>query len=476
MTDTASQSQPALAGSLQKRHLSMIAIAGVIGAGLFVGSGAAIAQAGPGVLLSYIGVGILVVLVMRMLGEMSAANPETGSFSAYAERALGRPAGFTIGWLYWWFWVVTIAVEATAGAAIAHRWMPGIPQWAWALGLMLALTATNLISVKAYGEFEFWFAAVKVVAITGFLVLGVAAIAGSLPGIPAPGLTNLTGHGGFLPHGVSPIFGAMLVIVFSFVGAEIATIAAGEAAHPQHAVRKAITSVVWRVLVFYIGSIAVVVTLLPSDDASIAMSPYVAVLNHLHIPAAGAVMDVIVFTSVLSCLNSGLYTASRMSYSLSRRGEGPARWQRTNRRGVPVAAVLASTVVGFVAVAFNYISPDGIFLFLVNSCGAVALFMWLLIAASQLRLRRHLDRADADRLALRMWGYPYLTWIAIAAMTALLTGMLFDDGSRTQLLASAALALILATIGYTRYRHTNLYSDPIMPQRPKAAAASTRQD
>ena len=434
---------PALAHTLQRRHLSMIAIAGVIGAGLFVGSGAAIQQAGPGVLVSYAACGLLVILVMRMLGEMAAATPETGSFSAYAERAIGPWAGFSIGWLYWWFWVVVLGVEATAGAVIMHRWVPGVPQWAWALLLMAALTGTNLVSVRNYGEFEFWFASVKVVAISLFLLLGLAAILGFVPGFDSPGAGNLTGHGGFFPNGGSPIFAAMLVVVFSFFGAEIATIAAGESQDPEHAVRAAVNSVVWRILVFYLGSIAVVVTLLPWNDATIATSPYVAVLDRIGLPAAGNVMDVIVLTSVLSCLNSGLYTASRMAFSLSRRGEAPRSWRRLSGQGVPRVAVLVSTVVGFVTVIFNYVSPDRVFLFLVNSSGAVAVFVWITIAVSQLRLRRSLDAADPERSTLRMWGHPWLTVVAVVAMVGLLVGMAVDDASRSQLLLSLLVGAVV---------------------------------
>jgi gamma-aminobutyrate permease len=440
--------------SLRKRHLSMIAIAGVIGAGLFVGSGAAIGKAGPGVLVSYAAAGLLVVLVMRMLGEMSAANPDTGSFSAYAERAIGPWAGFAIGWLYWWFWVVVVGIEATAGAAIVHRWVPEVPQWTWALVLTVLLTLTNLYSVRSFGEFEFWFAGIKVAAITVFLAVGVLAISGLLPGFASPGLDNLTGHGGFFPQGTGPVFAAMLVVVFSFFGAEIATVAAGESANPVQAVRAAVKSVVWRILVFYIGSIAVVVTLLPWDDANVAKSPYVAVLDTLGLPAAAVVMDVVVLTSVLSCLNSGLFTASRMVFSLSRRGEAPAVLGRVGRRGVPTVAVLASTVVGFATVALNYLSPDTVFLFLVNSSGAVAVFVWLAIAISQLRMRRHLEQQTPERLTLRMWGYPYLTWVTIVGMVALLVGMLFDSSARSQLLLSLLVAAVVVVVGVVRGRRT----------------------
>jgi gamma-aminobutyrate permease len=440
--------------ALRKRHLSMIAIAGVIGAGLFVGSGAAIGTAGPGVLISYAVAGLLVVLVMRMLGEMSAANPDTGSFSAYAERAIGPWAGFSVGWLYWWFWVVVVGIEATAGAAIVHRWVPAVPQWTWALVLTVLLTLTNLYSVRSFGEFEFWFAGIKVAAITIFLVLGGLAIFGMLPGVDAPGLSNLTGHGGFLPNGSGPIFAAMLVVVFSFFGAEIATIAAGESDNPGQAVRTAVRSVVWRILLFYIGSIAVVVTLIPWNDASVAKSPYVAVLDAIGLPSAAVVMDVVVLTSVLSCLNSGLFTASRMVFSLARRGDAPAVLGRVSRRGVPTAAVLASTVVGFATVVLNYVSPDTVFLFLVNSSGAVAVFVWLAIAVSQLRMRRRMEQEAADGLALRMWGYPYLTWATIVGMVGLLVGMFLDPGARSQLLLSLLVAAVVIAVSALRTRRT----------------------
>lgn len=440
-----------LAKSLKPRHLSMIAIAGVIGAGLFVGSGAAIQQAGPGILLAYMAAGIVVILVMRMLGEMAAANPETGSFSTYADKALGRWAGFSIGWLYAWFWIIVLGIEATAGAAIMHRWVPGIDQWVWALVLMVLLTLTNLGSVKSYGEFEFWFASIKVAAIVLFLLFGAAAILGLVPGVPAPGLTNLLDNGGFMPNGPGAVLAGILVVVFSFFGAEIATIAAGESENPVDAVKKAVKSTVWRILVFYIGSIAIVVTLLPWNDASVAKSPYVAVIELFGIPGAGTIMDIVVLTSVLSCLNSGLYTASRMLFSLSQRGDAPASWTKISRRGVPAAAVLASTVVGFITVGLNYVAPDTVFLFLVNTSGAIALFVWLVIASSQLILRKRMGAAGKE-LTLKMWFFPYLTWLAIASIIALLIGMVIVDSTRESMLLSAALAAVVVAVGVWRYR------------------------
>ncbi|MEU4917827.1 amino acid permease [Streptomyces parvus] len=442
-----------LQAGLKNRHLSMIAIGGVIGAGLFVGSSAGIAAAGPAILISYAMVGLMVVLVMRMLGEMAAARPSSGSFSAYADQALGRWAGFSIGWLYWFFWVVVLAVEATAGAAILENWIPGVPQWAWALIVMVVLTATNLVSVGSYGEFEFWFAGIKVVAIAAFVVVGFLAVFGLLPGSdnPGSGLAHLTDNGGFFPEGPGAILTGVLMVVFSFMGSEIVTLAAGESSDPQRAVSKATNSVIWRIAVFYLGSIFVVLTLLPWNDPSIQeKGSYVAALDSIGIPQAGNVMDFIVLTAVLSCLNSGLYTASRMAFSLSERGDAPKSFAKVNRRGVPQAAILVSVVFGFVAVFFNYQWPDTVFQFLLNSSGAVALFVWLVICFTQLRMRGIILRETPGKLVVRMWLFPYLTWATIAAISFILVYMLTDDTAREQVVLSLLVAALVVGISLVR--------------------------
>ncbi|NUV69417.1 MULTISPECIES: amino acid permease [unclassified Streptomyces] len=442
-----------LQAGLKNRHLSMIAIGGVIGAGLFVGSSAGIAAAGPAILISYAMVGLMVVLVMRMLGEMAAARPSSGSFSAYADQALGRWAGFSIGWLYWFFWVVVLAVEATAGAAILENWIPGVPQWAWALIVMVVLTATNLVSVGSYGEFEFWFAGIKVVAIAAFVVVGFLAVFGLLPGSdnPGSGLAQLTDNGGFFPEGPGAILTGVLMVVFSFMGSEIVTLAAGESSDPQRAVSKATNSVIWRIAVFYLGSIFVVLTLLPWNDPSIQeKGSYVAALDSIGIPQAGNVMDFIVLTAVLSCLNSGLYTASRMAFSLGERGDAPKSFAKVNRRGVPQAAILSSVVFGFVAVFFNYQWPDTVFQFLLNSSGAVALFVWLVICFTQLRMRGIILRETPGKLVVRMWLFPYLTWATIAAISFILVYMLTDDTAREQVVLSLLVAALVVGISLVR--------------------------
>jgi GABA permease len=319
---------------------------------------------------------------------------------------------------------------------------------------MVVLTATNLFSVGSYGEFEFWFAGIKVVAIAAFLVLGGLAVFGVLPGAGdgAVGMANLTGHGGFLPNGPGAILTGVLMVVFSFMGSEIVTLAAGESADPRKAIVKATNSVIWRIAVFYLGSILIVVTLLPWNSPEVAKSPYVAVLDHIGVPHAGDVMNVIVLTAVLSCLNSGLYTASRMAFSLGARGDAPKRFSRTTSRGVPMTAILASVVFGFLAVFFNYQYPDTVFQFLLNSSGAVALFVWLVICFSQLRMRRALERTAPERLTVKMWAYPYLTWITIALITFVIGYMFTDPDGREQMILSLLAAAIVLGVAVLRER------------------------
>ncbi|MDQ0601736.1 GABA permease [Streptomyces canus] len=322
---------------------------------------------------------------------------------------------------------------------------------------MIVLTATNLVSVGSYGEFEFWFAGIKVVAIAAFIVIGGLAVFGVLPGVDSDkaGLGNLTDHGGFLPHGAGAILTGVLLVVFSFMGSEIATLAAGESEDPQQAVTKATNSIIWRVGVFYLGSIFVVVSLLPWNDPSIKKDgSYVAALDSLGIAHAGQIMNFIVLTSVLSCLNSGLYTASRMAFSLGQRGDAPKGFARTNSRGVPMTAILASVVFGFVAVFFNYLSPKTVFLFLVNSSGAVALFVWLVICFSQLRMRKIIQAEAPEKLVVKMWLYPYLTWATAGLIVFVLGYMLTDtegaSSGRTTVLLSLLVAAFVLGIAFLK--------------------------
>ncbi|MGK5637764.1 amino acid permease [Streptomyces sp. URMC 126] len=448
----AGEREPLSAG-LKQRHLTMLGLGGVIGAGLFVGSGAGISVAGPGIIVSYLLAGALAMLVMRMLGELSSAMPASGSFSVHAERALGRWAGFTVGWLYWFLLVIVLAVEATAAAQIAHGWVPGMPQWAWVLVFMVVFTTANLTAVKNFGEFEFWFAALKIGAILLFLGLSLLAIFGLLPDTDPVGLTNLTGQGGFLPNGWSGVISGVLAVAFAFGGLEVVTIAAAESEDPERAVGRAVRSAVWRILFFYVGSMLVIVTLLPWSSLKPGQSPYVAVLDRIGVPASGQIMQIVIFVALLSALNANLYGSSRMVFSLAERGEAPRSLLTVSRGGVPRRAVFASVAFGFASVVLNLEWPDSIFRYLLNSVGAVLLFVWGLIAASQLRLRRRIEREMPERLTLRMWCFPYLTWAALAGMAAVLVLMLTDEAARPQLLwSAAATAAVLAVAGIRELR------------------------
>ncbi|AYG82870.1 GABA permease [Streptomyces hundungensis] len=441
-----------LTRGLKQRHLSMIALGGVIGAGLFVGSGTAIAAAGPSIILAYAISGALVMLVMRMLGEMSAANPASGSFSVHAERAIGPWAGFTAGWAFWFLLCVAVGLEGIGAAGIVHGWLPGVPEWALVAVFMLLFCGTNLAAVKNFGEFEFWFAALKIGAIVLFLVIGVLAILGVLPDTSAPGLTNLTGQGGFMPNGSEGLIVGLLASVFAYGGLETVTIAAAESEHPVQGVAKAVRTAMWRIAIFYVGSMAVVVTLLPWTAKDIATKgPYVATLDHLGIPAASHIMNVVILIALLSAMNANIYGASRMAGSLVSRGQGPKVLGKISG-GVPRVAVLTSSAFGFVCVLLSYWRPDDIFQWLLNTIGAIILVVWFFIAASQLMLRRRLEREAPEKLVVRMWLYPWLTWIALIGMAVVFVLMAREDGTRVQLYYTGGLTLVLAIVGYIRQR------------------------
>ncbi|NBA98391.1 GABA permease [Pseudomonas sp. R5(2019)] len=436
-----------LGQGLKQRHVTMLSIAGVIGAGLFVGSGHAIAEAGPAVLLAYAAAGTLVVLVMRMLAEMAIASPDTGSFSTYADKAIGHWAGFTIGWLYWWFWVLVIPLEANAAATILHAWFPDIAVWAFALVITLLLTATNLFSVKNYGEFEFWFALMKVVAIVAFIVVGVAAVFGLIPGSQVSGVSHLVDTQGFMPNGMGAVVAAMLTTMFSFMGTEIVTIAAAESKNPGQQITRATNSVIWRIFLFYLVSIFLVVALVPWNDSSLAeVGSYQTVLDRMGIPNAKLIVDLVVLVAVTSCLNSALYTASRMLFSLSKRGDAPAVAQRTNASGTPYWAVMLSTAAAFVAVFANYVAPSQVFAFLLASSGAIALLVYLVIAVSQLRMRRQ-RQARGEAIAFKMWLFPGLTWATIIFIVSVLTLMLVREDHRIEIIATGLLSIAVVAAG-----------------------------
>ena len=441
----------ALSRSLQPRHMSMITIGGIIGAGLFVSSSAAIAAVGPAIVISYAITGGLVLLIMRMLGEMAVAMPNIRSFTEFARAGLGDWAGFSAGWLYWYFWIIVIPAEAIAGALILNNWMPGVPTWVFGVGLMAIMTGVNLMSARSYGEFEFWFASIKVAAIIVFIAL-TAAYAFGLTHASGSTFGNLTSHGGFMPMGPVSVLAAVTTVFFSLTGAEIVTIAAAESVEPAKAVASMTSTVVWRILIFYVGSIFLIVSVIPWDTIKPGFSPFTAALDAMNIQYAGTIMSAIILTAVLSCLNSAFYVASRVLFVLAERGDAPRALVKTNARHVPARSVMLGCVAGLAGILARELSPDTVFAFLVNASGALIVFVYMAIAVSQIRLRRAREAAGVLPSPLTMWFFPWASYLAIGAMIAVLIAMAYYPAHRSELLTSV-LSVAVALIAYFALRH-----------------------
>jgi L-asparagine transporter-like permease len=449
-----------LAHSLKPRHVTMISIGGIIGAGIFVGSSTAIRIAGPAVLGTYFLCGLLVFVIMRMLGEMAMARPGVGSFTGYTSLGLGAWAGFTNAWLYYYFWVTTIAFEALAGADMLAT-VVHLPAAVLAALLIAVMTGVNLLSVKTYGEFELWFASLKVVTIIGFIALGLGYIFGFGPG-PGALANQMATHGGIAPEGFGAVFLAVPTVIFSMMGSEVATIAACETEDPATNVVRSARTVALRIMFFYIGSIAVILAILPWSSAVEGASPFIAALGLVHVPYAEKVITAVVFTAIVSCLNSAIYVTSRMLYEMGQRGDGPAFFARTSARKVPDRGILVSAALGFAVVVTAIISRKGIYAFLLQSAGATILFVYLLIILSQIRLRRRLEAAG-ETLPIKVWAFPYVSLAAAMGIVGVLVMMLVMKDQRTEVELSAgvfALCVVIYGLFVHRTRSAVALAEP----------------
>ncbi|HEY2681996.1 MAG TPA: amino acid permease [Steroidobacteraceae bacterium] len=433
-----------LSRSLKGRHLTMISIGGIIGAGLFVGSSTTIIACGPASFISYAITGVLILFVMRMLAEMALALPKVRSFTEFARAGLGDGAGFVIGWLYWYFWVLVVPVEAIAGANILHTWMPEVPNLVIGIGLMCAMTGVNLMSARSYGEFEFWFASIKVAAILVFIVIA---------GCYAFGLTspsgntfgNLVNYGGFTPKGWIAVLAAVPTVFFAMTGAEITTIAAAESSQPGPAVARMSSTVIWRILTFYVISLFFIAAVTPWTTVQSGQSPFTLALDTMHVPYAGGFMSAIVLTAVLSCLNSAFYVSSRVLFMLADRSDAPKFLVRLNKRKVPVGSVLMGAVAGFLGIIAANQEPK-VFNFLVSSSGAIAVFVYMAIALAQINLRRKRAQAGEPPPAISMWLFPYLSILVILAMAGVLFAMAITEGMQRDLFFSCITLAVTVTV------------------------------
>src|SRR5271154_5034946 len=436
-----------LSRSLKGRHLTMISIGGIIGAGLFVSSSTSIIAGGPASFISYAITGLLILLVMRMLGEMATALPEVRSFTEFARAGLGDGAGFVVGWLYWYFWVLVVPVEAIAGAKILQLWVP-LSQLQIGLGLMTIMTGVNLMSARSYAEFEFWFASIKVAAIIVFIVIA-ASYAFGWTSPHGATFGNLTSYGGFTPNGWIAVLAAVPTVFFAMTGAEITTIAAAESAQPGRAVARMGSAVILRILTFYVLSVFLIVSVAPWNTVRSGGSPLPLALDRMHVPWAGTIMSVILLPAVLSCLSSAFYVSSRVLFILADRGDAPQALVKLNARRVPVASVLIGSVAGFLGIVAATEARQAVFDFLVSSSGALSVFIYMSIAFAQIALRRRRERSGEAAPAISMWMFPFLSYVAIAGMAAVLIAMAFTPEQQRDFkfscitLAAAVIACLI---------------------------------
>jgi L-asparagine permease len=449
--------------ALSKRQVQMIAIGGAIGVGLFLGAGGRLAQSGPALVFSYALCGIAAFFVMRALGELVLHRPTTGSFVEYAREFIGPWAGFTSGWMYWVNWAMTGIAEITAVAIYVHRWFPDTPQWITALIALAVLVAINLLSVKLFGELEFWFSVIKVTAIVVFLFTGIALVIGGADiGGTQAGVHNLTDHGGMFPMGVGVALMTLQAVIFAYSAIELVGIAAGETKDPEKVMPKAINGVVYRIGVFYVGSVLLLAMLLPWQAYKGGESPFVTVFSSLGVPWVGDVMNAVVLTAALSSCNSGLYSTGRILKSLAQKGEAPAITGKMSSRHVPYGGILFTSVAYLAGVVLNYIVPKEAFdiAIAIASLGVVA--TWATIIVCQMRLRTASLRGEVERPAYRMPGAPYTGWATLVFLALVIVLMAFAGPAEQVAFWSIPVLAVVLFIGWRVIQNRRSATQPVV--------------
>jgi AAT family amino acid transporter len=422
--------------ALKNRHIQMIALGGAIGTGLFYGSSESIQVAGPSILLAYLVGGLVIFFVMRALGEMSVDDPQSGAFSYYAYKNWSQRAGFVSGWNYWFNYIAVSMVELAVVGTFVNYWFPDVPAWLSAAFFLVAITLVNLIGVKAFGEFEFWFAIIKVAAVVGMIVLGIVVIAAGITGEGGvtPSLTHLWDNGGWFPLGLLTnvdgawvgLLMALVVVMFSFGGVELIGITAGEADNPKRTIPKAINQVIYRILIFYVGALAVIMCVVPWADIDGEMSPFVKIFDSVGIKVAAGILNFVCLTAVMSVYNSGLYANGRMLYSLAHQGNAPAFLKKVSRNGVPVNGVLASAAVTVVAVVVVFLWPAFAFQYLMSIALIAGIINWTMVMITQRKFRRRIGSEETSKLEFKLPGARFMTWAVIGFLAMVVVLMCFS--------------------------------------------------
>ncbi|MEE3660818.1 L-asparagine permease [Brenneria sp. g21c3] len=440
---------------LGNRHVQMIAIGGSIGTGLFLGAGARLQMAGPALALVYLTCGIFAFFILRALGELIVHRPTSGSFVSYAREFLGEKAAYAAGWMYFLNWAMTGIVDITAVALYMHYWgtFADVPQWLFALIALSLVTMMNLIGVKWFAEMEFWFALIKVAAISLFLVVGSVYL-----GIGTPldgnqtGLHLITDNGGIFPHGLLPALVLMQGVIFAFAGVEMIGITAGECRNPETVLPKAVNSVIWRIGIFYVGSITLLVCLLPWNAYQAGQSPFVTFFSKLGVPYIDSIMNIVVLSAALSSLNSGLYSTGRILRSLSLGGSGPKFLSKMSRQAVPYTGILVTVSIHIIGVFLNYIVPSQVFEIVLNVASLGILSSWGFIIVCQMKLRKAISQGKASPVSFKMPWAPVTSWLTLAFLLGVLVLMAFDYPNGTWTIASLPILALMLTAGWLGLR------------------------
>ncbi len=445
-------SEPHLSRNLRNRHIQLIALGGTIGVGLFLGSAKAIRHGGPALLLSYVIGGLAIFFIMRALGELLTYRPVAGSFASYAEEFCGPFAGFVTGWSYWFMWVVMAMAELTAIGLYVRFWAPSVPQWLPPLIVLSALYGSNLLAVRVFGELEFWFALVKIITILALIVAGVAVIFFHFGALGAGAhFSNLWSHGGFMPFGVLGVLLTLQIVMFAYAGVELVGVTAGEAENPSVVLPRATNGIIFRILLFYIGALAVIMALVPWNELSPDVSPFVFVFEKLGIPAAASLINLVVITAAASSCNSGLFSTGRMLFTLARRGHAPRAFAALGRGHVPSAGIHASAAVMLIGVFLNYVVPKEVFTWVTSVTLIGTLWTWGIIMISHLGYRRAVREGRVAASAFRMPGAPVTNWVVVGFLLFVTAMLSLDPGTRVALYVAPVWFALLA-LGYTRAR------------------------
>ncbi|MEJ9232467.1 amino acid permease [Peribacillus butanolivorans] len=439
---------------LEERHVTLMSLGAAIGVGLFLGSASAIKLAGPGILLGYAFSGMIMFFIMRALGEMAIQKPIAGSFSQYARDYLGPLAGYITGWNYWFLWVVTCMAEITAAAIYMEFWFPNSPRWIWALAALVIMAAVNFLAVKAYGELEFWFALIKIVAIIFMIAIGLGMIVfGIGNGGIATGISNLWEHGGFFPNGITGVLMSLQMVMFAYLGIEMIGITAGEVKNPEKTLSRAIDTVFLRILIFYVGALFVIMSIYPWTEIGTQGSPFVLTFEKIGIPAAAGIINFVVLTAALSSCNGGIFSTARMLFNLAENGEAPKAYSKLNKNGVPSLAVIATAGALLIGVVLNYLVPAQVFTWVTSISTFGAIWTWCMILLSQMHYRKGLTLEQKQALKYKMPLYPFTSYFSLTFLIGVVGLMAYFPDTRIALIVGPVWLIILVSFYYGKGFH-----------------------